>query len=108
MRYIDDLLSLNNSGFAHRATDIYPSELVLKRTTESPMELSYLDLLITIDSGKYSTTIYDKRDSFNFNIVNFPHMTINIPCKPVYISQLEEYAAVLVNLKINITNLQVN
>ena len=88
MRYIDDLLSLNNSGFAHRATDIYPSELVLKRTTESPMELSYLDLLITIDSGKYSTTIYDKRDSFNFN---FPHMTSNIPCKPaygVYISQL--------------------
>ena len=76
MRYIDDLLSLNNSGFAHRATDIYPSELVLKRTTESPMELSYLDLLITIDSGKYSTTIYDKRDSFNFNIVNFPHMSI--------------------------------
>ena len=55
------------------------------------MELSYLDLLITIDSGKYSTTIYDKRDSFNFNIVNFPHMTSNIPCKPaygVYISQL--------------------
>ena len=47
MRYIDDLLFLNNSGFTHRATDIYPSELVLKRTTESPMELSYLDLLIT-------------------------------------------------------------
>ena len=55
------------------------------------MELSYLDLLITIDSGKYSTTIYDKRDSFNFYIVNFPHMTSNIPCNPaygVYISQL--------------------
>ena len=53
--------------------------------------MEYLDLLITIDSGKYSTTIYDKRDSFNFNIVNFPHMSSNIPSKPaygVYISQL--------------------
>ena len=85
MRYIDDLLLLNNSGFAHTATDIYPSELVLKRTTESPMELSYLDLLITIDSSKYSTTTYDKRDSSNFNIVNFPHMT---SLWSVYISQL--------------------
>ena len=67
MRYIDDLLSLNNSGFAHRATDIYPSELELKRTTESPMELSYFD------SGKYSTTIYDNiRDSFNFKHCKLP------------------------------------
>ena len=91
MRYIDDLLALNNRGFAGRATDIYPSELVLKKTTEGPTELSYLDLLITIDGGKYSTAIYDKRDSFNFNIVNFPHMSSNIPSKPaygVYISQL--------------------
>ena len=88
MRYIDDLLALNNSGFAGRATDIYPSELVLKKTTEGPTELSYLDLLITIDGGKYSTAIYDKRDSFNFNIVNFPHNISSKPAYGVYISQL--------------------
>ena len=48
MRYIDDLLALNNSGFASRATDIYQSELVLKKTTEGPTESSYFDLLIEI------------------------------------------------------------
>ena len=35
--------------------------------------------------------MYDKRDDFGFNIVNFPHLCGNIPSKPaygVYISQL--------------------
>ena len=51
------------------ACAIHP-ELDLKRTTVCPTTLSYL---ITIDNGKYSTTVYDKRDDFNFCIVNFPH-----------------------------------
>ena len=91
MRYIDDLLTLNNSAFEQKINNIYPSELQLKRTTECPNKLSYLDLLVTIDNGKYSTTVFDKRDSFKFDIVNFPHMNSNIPSKPaygVYISQL--------------------
>ena len=48
-------------------------------------------ILITIDNGRYSTAVFDKRDSFTFNIVNFPHLSSNIPSKPaygVYISQL--------------------
>ena len=69
MTYIDD--KLNNSGFAIKIPDIYPSELDLKKTTESPTTLSYLDILITINNGKYVTAVYDKRDSFNFSIVNF-------------------------------------
>ena len=39
----------------------------------------------------YHTTIFDKRDTFGFNIVNSPHLCSNIPTKPaygVYISQL--------------------
>ena len=58
---------------------------------ESTTALSYLDILITIEHGKYSTTLYDKRDSFQFDIVNFPNMSSNIPSKPtygIYISQL--------------------
>ena len=85
MRYIDDLLQ------CHLIRDIYPPELHLKRTTESTTALSYLDILTTIEHGKYSTTLHDKRDSFQFHIVNFPEMSSNIPSKPaygVYISQL--------------------
>ena len=38
-----------------------------------------------------SEILYDKRDNFNFNIVNFPYLSSNIPSGPaygVYISQL--------------------
>ena len=34
MRYIDDLLALNNSSFACKTSDIYPRELILKKTTD--------------------------------------------------------------------------
>ena len=90
-------MTLNTTKFACAIPDIYPPELDLKRTTECPTTLSYLDLLITIDNGKYSTTVYDKRDDFNFCIVNFPHLSSNIPSKPaygVYISQLGRIARI--------------
>jgi hypothetical protein len=31
------------------------------------------------DSGQLSTKIYDKRDDFNFKIINFPNLCSNIP-----------------------------
>jgi hypothetical protein len=36
------------------------------------------------DSGQLSTKIYDKRDNFNFKIINFPNMCSNIPASPAY------------------------
>ena len=91
MRYIDDLLTLNNTSFNSAIDDIYPEELTLKKTSESSTALSYLDIQITIVNGKYSTAVYDKQDNFNFRIVNFPYLNSNIPSGPaygVYISQL--------------------
>ena len=41
------------------------------------------------------TRLYDKRDDFNFPIVNFPFLSSNIPSAPtygVYVSQLIRYA----------------
>ena len=52
-------------------------------------------ILVFDDSGQLSTKIYDKRDDFNFKIINFPNMCSNIPASPaygVYISQLIRYA----------------
>ena len=93
MRYIDDLLLLNNTKFSDAIEHvyIYPSQFQLKKTTESTTALSYIDIFITIRHGKYSTTLFDKRNSFQFCIVNFPNMSSNISSKPmygVYISQL--------------------
>ena len=90
-RYIHDLLTLNNTTFENEITNIYPPELELKKTTEGTDYLSYLDITISIKNGKYVTTLYDKRDAFNFHIVNFPYLDSNIPAKPAYgtyISQL--------------------
>ena len=69
-------------------SDIYPCELQLKKTTECETQLSYLDLLVTIENGKYLTALYDKRDNFNYNN---PYLSSNIPSGPaygVYVSQL--------------------
>ena len=77
--------------FHSAIVDIYPDELKLKKTTESSTTLSYLDIKVGIVNGKYSTEVYDKRDDFNFNIVNFSFLCSNIPSGPaygVYISQL--------------------
>ena len=40
MRYIDDLLTLNNNQFDAAIKDIYPQELQLKKTTECATALS--------------------------------------------------------------------
>ena len=56
---------------------------------------SYLDCYLYIDTGKLTTRLYDKRDDFNFPIVNFPLLSSNIPSVPtygVYVSELFRYA----------------
>jgi hypothetical protein len=91
-RYIDDVLSINNSRFAEYFPLIFPPELEIKETTYTASSASFLDLCLDLDdSGQLSTKIYDKRDDFNFKIINFPNMCSHIPASAtygVYISQL--------------------
>jgi hypothetical protein len=96
LRYIDDVLSLNNSRFGDFVDRIYPIELEIKDTTDTDRSASCLDLHLEIDSeGLLRTQLYDKRDDFNILIVNFPFICSNIPAAPayeVYISQLMRYS----------------
>ena len=55
---------------------IYPTELHLNRTNSSDTEAPFLDLNLCISNGTVSTKIYDKRDDFDFDIVNFPFRDI--------------------------------
>ena len=95
-RYIDDVLSINNPDFENYLDQMYPPELEIKDTTESNTFASYLDLLLSIGrDGQLHTSLYDKRDDFNFHITNFPFLSSNISSLPAYgvfISQLIRYA----------------
>jgi hypothetical protein len=94
--YIDDVLSLNNSRFGDFVDRIYPIELEIKDTIDTDRSASYLDIHLEFDSeGRLRTKLYDKRDDFNFPIVNFPFICSNIPAPPaygVYISQWIRYS----------------
>ena len=54
-------------------------------------------IYIYISNGFVSSKIYDKRDDFDFDIVNFPFLDGDVPRRPsygVYISQLIKFARV--------------
>jgi hypothetical protein len=95
-RGIDDVLSINNHNFHNYIHFIYPDELKIEDTTESDKSASCLDISLNIDSsGRPTTTQHDKRDYFDFAIINFPFLCSDIPVSPaygVYISQLIRYA----------------
>ena len=74
-----------------------PSDLKLNKANNSDVEAPFLDLHLSISSGFMCTKIYDKRDDFDFNIVNFPFLDGDVPRSPsygVYISQLIRFARV--------------
>ena len=79
-RYIDDLIVFNNKKFLDYLKEIYPSQLTVEKANKSDHLADYLDLTFIIDSGgKLSTRLYDKRDDFDFHIVNFPFLSSNVP-----------------------------
>ena len=90
-RYLDDLLNIDNNFFDSMVNRIYPSELQLNKANVSDAEASFLDLHLSISDGFVKTKIYDKRDDFDFDIVNFPFLDGDVPRSAsycVYISQL--------------------
>ena len=74
---------------------IYPTELQLNRTNSSDTEAPFLDLNLYISNGTVSTKIDDKRDDFDFDIVNFPFLDDDVlrhTSYGVYISQRIRFA----------------
>jgi hypothetical protein len=87
---------LNNSRFCDFVDRSYPINLEIKDTTDKGRSALHLDLRLEIDSEwRLRTKLYDKRDDFNFPIMNFPFIYSNIPAAPVYevyMSQLIHYS----------------
>ena len=95
--YLDDLSNIDNPYFEGMVNQIYPPELQLNKANTTDTEAPYLDLHLSIANGFVSSKIYDKRDAFDFNLVNFPFLDGDVLCRTsygVYISQLIRFASV--------------
>ena len=76
-------------------TEYIRAEFQLNKANASDTEAAFLDINLSIQNDIVSTKIYDKRDDFNFDIVNFPFLDGDVPQRPsycVYISQLIRFA----------------
>ena len=94
-RYLDGILDIDNVYFDYMVSQIYPSELQLNETNTSDTEAAFLDLHLSISNDFVSTKIYNKRDDFDFEIVNFQFVDGDVPRSTsyvVYISQLIRFA----------------
>ena len=68
-RYLDDILNIN-VYFDNMVSQIYHLELQLNKANTSDTKAAFLNLQLSISNDIVSTKIYDKRDYFDFEIVN--------------------------------------
>jgi hypothetical protein len=101
-RYLYDIFNLDNSYFDQMVPDIYPHELQLNKTNYWNFSTSCSDLHITINKNSIHTKIYDKRDDFDFCIINYPHLDGDVPHATsygIYVSHLMRFARACNNVK---------
>ena len=84
-------LNIDNPYFERMANQIYPPELQLNKDNTSDTDAPILDLQYLFLNGFVFSEIYDKRDDFDFDIVNFHFLDGDVPRRPSY----EEYISKL-------------
>ncbi len=87
----------NFPDFGEHIYKIYPRSLDVKLESSSTTEVAYLDLKIISQNSNLTFSIYDKREDFSFEIVNFPYLDSCIPkgsALGVFISQLIRYSRI--------------
>ena len=80
----EDPLNIDNPYFEGMVNQIYPPELQLNKANISDTEAPFLDVHLSVANGFVSSTIYDKRDDFDFDIVNFPFLDGGVPRRASY------------------------
>ena len=94
---MDDLLNIDNDFFDSMVNRIYPSELQLNKANVSDTEALFFIYIYLYRMVLLRLKFYDKRDDFDFDIVNFPFLDGDVPRSTsygVYISQLIRFARV--------------
>ena len=96
-RYLDDIININ-IYFDNMVSQIYSAELQLNKANASNTEAPFLDLHLSISNDIVSTKVYDKRDDFDFEIVNFPFFDDDVPRSTSYLANVECFASALISL----------
>ena len=94
-RYLDDLLKIDKPYFEGMINRFYPPELQLNKANISDTEAPFLDLHLSVSNIFVSSKIYDKREDFDFDIINFPILDGDVARSTsygVYISQFLRFA----------------
>ena len=88
-------MNIENPYLEGMVNQIYPPELQLNKANTTDTEAPFLDFHLSVANGFVSSKIYDKRDDFDFDIVNFPFLDGDVLRRAsygVYISQLIRFA----------------
>ena len=71
--------------------------MILKNTNISRDKVAFLDWTVSIYRGKFLYYSYDKRNDFDFKVVNYPNLTGNVPSAQsygVFVSQLVRFCEI--------------
>ena len=75
--------------------------MVVSKTNISARKTNFLDLTISIYRGKFYVMLYDKRNDYSFEVINYPFLDGNIPKNQSYgVNSLDllELIVILINL----------
>ena len=71
-RYPDDTFIIDNPEFERNIPEIYPVAVYLNKLNTSNIATYFLNLSTKVIGSDIHTSVYDKRDEFEFPIANFP------------------------------------
>ena len=77
-RYLDDICTVNWQYFGDTAKDIYDNTLLLKGSTCSHKQDTFLNLYICVDDHTFVTGFYHEVDYFNFEVLSYPFPQSNV------------------------------
>ena len=78
-RYLDDLLQVRCNGYTYGVNlDFYPGTLQLKRSSNNPVNVDFLNLNLEIRNNSLVTKIYNKRDNYDFETIKILRFSSNV------------------------------